>query len=66
MLEQRNRRRKILKFSVPFVAFALICVAIVAGIAHYYSTTYSENLCTQLREEVWHEAFNAGYDSARR
>ncbi len=63
--KKKEQRKKIIKFAVPFVAFALVCVAIVAGIAHYYSTTYSDNLRTQLREEVWHEAFNAGYDSAR-
>jgi len=63
--KKKEQRKKIIKFAVPFVAFALVCVAIVAGIAHYYSTTYSESLRAQLREEVWHEAFNAGYDAAR-
>ncbi len=64
--EKKEQRKKIIKFAVPFVAFALVCVAIVAGIAHYYSTTYSDNLRAQLRDEVWHEAFNAGYDAARK
>lgn len=64
--EKKEHRKKIIKFAAPFVAFALVCVAIVAGIAHYYSTTYSDNLRAQLRDEVWHEAFNAGYDAARK
>lgn len=64
--EKKEQRKKIIKFAVPFVAFALVCVAIVAGIAHYYSTTYSDNLRAQLRDKVWHEAFNAGYDAARK
>ena len=52
MLEQKKRRKGIVKFTVPFISFALACVLIFVCIARHYSTTYSDNLRSRLREEV--------------
>ena len=71
--KKKEKRIKILKKSIPYIIIALVFSVTIACIVSYYNTKleesnarfeeYKKTISSEIREEIWHEAFNAGYDS---